>query len=375
MTRMPHLQELRWDFRDQLISTTRQAVRQGTLPETTYYVYDSSGLRVRKVTEREATAGAIPSRRSERLYVGAFERFREYATNGDVALERETLHVLDGQSRIVALERRMSGEDGSPARLYRYQIGNHLGSVNLELDEMAQIISYEEYYPYGSTSFQSVRSQTETPKRYRHSGKERDDETGLHYYGARYYESSLGRWISSDPAGIVDGVNTYHYVRNNPIARVDPSGAQSFDPEAKNLLNYVQRLADAIDQDEWLNQGLTAAEQGTRSHMVLEFELWAGDKILPPPGTNITRIASEVVVNLDTGEIIGVGMAPEQAGGIVGQKGARLRSVDAVLLRQGETYLDIAGRNAADVTELVLDYKTGRAKPAGRLDRKGTTLM
>ena len=47
--------------------------------------------------------------------------------------------------------------DGSPAQLIRYQFGNHLGSASLELDDAGQIISYEEYYPYGSTSYQAVR--------------------------------------------------------------------------------------------------------------------------------------------------------------------------------------------------------------------------
>ena len=71
--------------------------------------------------------------------------------------------------------------------LIRYQFGNHLGSASLELDDQAQIISYEEYTPYGSTSYQAVRSQTVTPERYRYTGKERDEENGLYYHGARYY--------------------------------------------------------------------------------------------------------------------------------------------------------------------------------------------
>ena len=45
-----------------------------------------------------------------------------------------------------------------PAQLIRYQFGNHLGSASLELDDQAQIISYEEYTPYGSTSYQAVRA-------------------------------------------------------------------------------------------------------------------------------------------------------------------------------------------------------------------------
>ena len=71
----------------------------------------------------------------------------------------------------------------------------------LELDDKAKIISYEEYTPYGSTSYQAVRSQTETPKRYRYTGKERDEESGLYYHGARYYAPWFGRWMSVSPTG------------------------------------------------------------------------------------------------------------------------------------------------------------------------------
>ena len=86
--------------------------------------------------------------------------------------------------------------------ILRYQFGNHLDSACLELDASAAIISYEEYYPYGSTSFQAVSSSIEVgAKRYRYTGKERDEETGLYYHGARYYAPWLGRWTACDPVG------------------------------------------------------------------------------------------------------------------------------------------------------------------------------
>ena len=89
----------------------------------------------------------------------------------------------------------------------------------------AQIISYEEYYPYGSTSYQAGRSADGvTPKRYRYTGKERDEESGLNYHGARYYAPWLGRWVSCDPTGLVDGVSLYKYARSNPVAFLDSSG-------------------------------------------------------------------------------------------------------------------------------------------------------
>ncbi|MGH9900668.1 MAG: RHS repeat domain-containing protein, partial [Pyrinomonadaceae bacterium] len=187
MTTMPHLPLMRWNYLDRLEATARQAVNDGT-PETTYYVYDAGGRRVRKVTERQAGPGQTPTRMKERVYLGGFEVYREYGAGGAIDLERETLHVMDGQQLIALVETRTQGDDGSPAQLLRYQIGNHLGSTSLELDDAGRIISYEEYYPYGGTSYQEVdKSINASAKRYRYTGKERDEETGLAYHGARYY--------------------------------------------------------------------------------------------------------------------------------------------------------------------------------------------
>ena len=199
MTSMPHLPLMRWDYQDQLRATSQQVMNNGT-PETTYYVYDASGQRVRKVTDRQAVGGATPRRKAERIYLGSFEIYRDYENDGTtIKLERETLHIMDDKQRIALIETRTQGNDPAPQQLIRYQFENHLNSASLELDDQAQIISYEEYTPYGSTSYQAVRSQTETPKRYRYTGKERDEESGLNYHGARYYAPWLGRWMSCDP--------------------------------------------------------------------------------------------------------------------------------------------------------------------------------
>lgn len=222
MTRMPHLggahptPNMHWDYRDQLRQTGFG------VGGTTYYVYDAAGQRVRKVCEKSANLI------EERIYLGGFEIFRR--RQGAARLERETLHILDDKRRIALVEMRTldtAGNDHAPPQLIRYQFSNHLGSASLELDQQAQIISYEEYTPYGSTSYQAVRNLTETPKRYRYTGKERDEESGFYYHGARYYAPWLGRWTSADPAGLVDGVNSYWYVKCRPLRLADPSGLQS----------------------------------------------------------------------------------------------------------------------------------------------------
>ena len=88
-----------------------------------------------------------------------------------------------------------------------------LGSANVELDwSLGSFVDREEFRPYGETSFGSYAN-----KRYRFTGKERDEESGLNYHGARYYAPGLARWMSPDPKGLVDGVNLYGYVRSNPL--------------------------------------------------------------------------------------------------------------------------------------------------------------
>jgi RHS repeat-associated protein len=224
MVRMPHLgagmtgPNMHWDYKDQLRHTDLGG------GGAAFYVYDASGQRVKKVWEK------LPGLTEERIYLGGFEIFRRHGgpigANNDT-LERETLHVMDDKQRIALVETRTldpAGDDQAPRRLIRYQFGNHLGSASLELDEIAEIISYEEYAPYGSSTYQAVRSQMETAKRYRYTGKERDEETGLNYHGARYYAADLGRWISSDPIGVADATNLFLYARNNPIKLTDSTG-------------------------------------------------------------------------------------------------------------------------------------------------------
>jgi RHS repeat-associated protein len=219
MVRMPHLSALRWDFMDRLRATSRQVVAGG-VGETTFYVYDSAGQRVRKVTQ---SAGG--ARREERLYLGGVELDRRFDVDGvTVTLERETLHVMDDRTRVALIETRLRGGDPGPRQLARYQLGNHLGSAVLELDDAAAVISYEEYHPYGSSAYRAARDATETPKRYGYTGNERDDESGLSYHGARHFASWLGRWASCDPAGMVDGVNLYQCCHGNPTSFTDPTG-------------------------------------------------------------------------------------------------------------------------------------------------------
>ena len=209
--------QMTWDFADQL----GQVDLQGG--GTAYYVYDAAGQRVRKVLENQLGTPV-----EERLYLGGFEVYRKFAGD-DAGLVRETLHIMDDKQRIALVETRTQGnEPDVPPQLIRYQLGNHLGSASVELDQNGGLISYEEYHPYGTTSFQAGRSAAEVSrKRYRYTGKERDEETGFSYHGARYYAPWLGRWASCDPLGIGDTNDLYVYARCTPTVRTDTDGMKS----------------------------------------------------------------------------------------------------------------------------------------------------
>ncbi|HRI39638.1 MAG TPA: RHS repeat-associated core domain-containing protein, partial [Nitrospira sp.] len=222
MIRMPHLggadpaQNMHWNYRDQLCQTD---LGGGGMA---YYVYDAAGQRTRKICEK------APGLIEERIYLGGFEIFRQHDGGRAITLERETLHVMDDKQRIALIETKTI-DVASPLTthplLIRYQLSNHLGSASVELDEAGEIISYEEYHPYGTTSYQALdKASAAEAKRYRYTGMERDEETGLEYHGARYYASWMGRWTAVDPIASSVDLNRYRFVRGNPIALYDPNG-------------------------------------------------------------------------------------------------------------------------------------------------------
>lgn len=213
MMTMPQLPGIDWNFREEMQHVN--LVGGGDA----YYIYDSGGQRARKIIVRND--GMV----AERIYLGRYEIYRERDNTGNITLQRDTLHVADDKQRIAIVETLTAGNDGSPQQLIRYQYSNHLGSACLELDELSKIISYEEYHPYGTSSYRATDSSRQVPlKRYRYTGMERDDETGLEYHSARYYLPWLGRWMAADPIGIEDGLNVYLYVKSNPIIHGDING-------------------------------------------------------------------------------------------------------------------------------------------------------
>lgn len=304
MTSMPHLSVMEWDFKDQLHASQQQVVTNGP-GEKTYYVYDAAGQRARKVTER-----ANGTRKQERSYLGGFEIYREFDGTGNaIALERESLHLMDDKQRIALVETKTveaQSPISNPTPQVRYQLSNHLGSASLELDQDVALVSYEEYHPYGNTSYQAGRSAAEVSlKRYRYTGMERDEETGMNYHGARYYAPWLGRWSSSDPLGIADGIDVYAYCRNNPIVLLDISGTDSSKPITDKVTTYTEDTR-IFNKDEGYSlhtkaeygHGWTASDNGREQkvNFVNETTTWTS---LLPDGQSWTATKTTIFPSIE----------------------------------------------------------------------------
>ena len=122
-----------------------------------------------------------------------------------------------------------------PTPLKYYFHSDHLGSSSLITDATGGIVQHLEYIPFGEV-FIDERAATSTwSTPYKFNAKELDEETGLYYYGARYYDPRTSVWISKDPlAEKYPNVSSYVYCHNNPVNMVDPNGKEP--REGNNVL-------------------------------------------------------------------------------------------------------------------------------------------
>ncbi|MFS2224058.1 RHS repeat-associated core domain-containing protein [Pantoea sp. B65] len=205
-------QNLSWSARGELLKVT-PVIREGQASDHESYRYDASSQRLLK-TSVQKTGNSTQTQRV--LYLPGLELRSS---------SQESLQVIAigeaGRAQVRVLHWQQGQPDAISNNQLRYSYDNLTGSSELELDGDGKLIGQEEYYPYGGTAVWTARNQTEADyKVIRYSGKERD-ATGLYYYGHRYYQPWLGRWLSADPSGTVDGLNLYTMVRNNPLAYID----------------------------------------------------------------------------------------------------------------------------------------------------------
>jgi RHS repeat-associated protein len=183
---------------------------------TTQYIWDFEN-RLRQVIKPDGTSinykyNAL-GQRTER-YVGA--NSTKFTYDGDDVLldvnsDSSFVKYVNGLGIDDKIRQTVNGQA-------QYFVQDHLGSTNALTDATGTVISSASYDSFGNASGNLAT-------RYGYTGREKDADTGLHYYRARWYDSNLGRFLSEDPIGFGGGdVNLFGYVGNNPLMNRDPSG-------------------------------------------------------------------------------------------------------------------------------------------------------
>ena len=198
--------------------------------------------------ENQQTSATINGAPSTYAYDGEGRRVQK-VTGGET-----TLYVYDAQGDLMA--EYANPAPSTPALCYScYLTADHLGSTRLETDGVSgQPVAYHEYLPFGE-EVTSVAGDTTTQK---FTGKERDAETGLDFFGTRYFSSAQGRFTSPDSLIMKEEWlsdpqrwNHYSYVRNNPLRYVDPNG--------EDLTVYYSLGSDVSDADrQWFQKNKQA---------------------------------------------------------------------------------------------------------------------
>ena len=168
----------------------------------------------------------------ERQYTGIEETFANcIGTDMEFNLKYDPYKII--------MENELGRDEAEPAFYYH---GDHLGSSAYLTDEAGAITQTLNYLPYGE-DWVDIHNSPNYLSRYKYNGKEKDPESGLHYYGARYYDSDISQWLSIDPmADKYPSLSPYNYCADNPVILVDPDG-RNFSEFDENG-NYLRTIKD-----------------------------------------------------------------------------------------------------------------------------------
>ena len=216
-----------WDIDNHLVVVTNTNTGQ-----VTQYFYDADGNRVKRIGPQGTTvyvnadyevtgpSQMVTPTFSHKLYLPIMACASSDGSGGP-SLDIPTMNLASARvtyrfnSQQVAVR-------GNSTLTFVY--GDHLGSASLTTNISGTKISEVRYYPFGETRYSS--GTTSTTKRF--NAKEQQTDIGLYDYGARFFDPTIGRFVSADSVvprpGDSQALNRYTYARNSPLVRVDPSG-------------------------------------------------------------------------------------------------------------------------------------------------------
>lgn len=149
-----------------------------------------------------------------------------------------------------------------------YYHPDHLGSSSYITNLDGEVAQHIEYVPFGEVFVEERNNIWNTP--YLFNAKEFDEETGLYYYGARYYEPRLSLWKSVDKLSEESlNVSSYCYTDNNPIIYIDPDGNKKHNwiKEHNKNNKYDARFNNASNQKRFTNKLVQIWSHGIREDM------------------------------------------------------------------------------------------------------------
>ncbi|MBE2256598.1 MAG: hypothetical protein IAE65_10405, partial [Ignavibacteria bacterium] len=189
----------------------------------------------------------------------------------------------------------------------QHYIKDHLGSIRVTIDDDNQVLSAQDYDPWGFMLHERTYNQENTT--YKFTGKQRDNETEYDYFGARYYDSRIGRWTSIDPLYNLDlNYSPFAYVSNNPLYFIDPNGQFKYPTKyeneySKNYSKFTQMLKNIsiIENDNSLLDAISKFSGLSLNRIKDDFKWGNGPFIefIDIPGDNLgmfkTGISSDVL--------------------------------------------------------------------------------
>jgi RHS repeat-associated protein len=171
--------------------------------------------------------------------------------------EGATKHIFVNDLNIATIVG--SGED---AKVYT-NLADHLGGTNVVLDQDNEVVETTDYYSFGKMRLDNRTGDYSEQRKY--IGQEFDQDTGLNYLNARYYNADMARFMSQDPVALTtpeqllsdpQQLNFYSYARNNPIVYSDPNGKYAelvmkdlgLIPGAHGFINIVPEKGEDLSQ-------------------------------------------------------------------------------------------------------------------------------
>ena len=153
------------------------------------------------------------------------------------------------QARVMARAMKNNFQEGdSYEKMQFYYHPDHLGSSSYITNLDGEVVQHIEYVPFGEVFVEERNNIWNTP--YLFNAKEFDEETGLYYYGARYYDPRISLWISTDPKQeSYFAFSSYVYCGNNPLIYIDPNGKEWEDPaQAEKLKAKIDNKITSIQK-------------------------------------------------------------------------------------------------------------------------------